>query len=967
MEKKNPRALLKEAERFARQARSGHPKPSEKKPLRSRLPKDKPGPKLNKLGQDLLDQYDGKSLDPIIEEKLGYLRICRSIIKSKVLEARGDPNKFIEYCFDDDVTGEPVKQQDFHREIQNAMTDFSVKDLVAMVARDHGKCVAKGTGIHLADGTIIAVENFSDGDVLALDVDTWRISGAGAKCASNGIRECVEVETRSGRTITVSGNHPFLTGRGYTRADELQIGDRVGVILGRNPDPTACSLDPSEAYAIGMLVGDGGLTNHSVRFSSVEEYTIERMRLWANARGWTVKPIGGTTCDYSVTWIGGKRSGGPSHRLRDLGLMGESSHTKRVPTEIFRCNPSSQRAFLAGYFDADGTANVLGGGSAEFYSVNRDLLRDVQEMLSSYGVAAILSPKRGRYNGSVHMSWRLTIRGDSMAIFARLNLSMSTKAKLLRTVVKNTKGNGFGGGSKLDLVPCEVWKRCVKSSGAELRRRGIRIDVRLGMSKAKVLRLACADDNQSLRAIAEGHVMWDSVTRIEAVGERETFDLCVPGRGNFVAEGFITHNTTQLEANVLFSLGNNPNLRTKIVCESDNRAVERLFSIMQHMRNNDRVKAVFPHLKPAQWGDWTKHKLVVERSRIMRDASVEALGILSTATGGRADKLYADDAVGRRNAIEQPKLRETVKAAWDSDWSNLLEPHGETVWICTPWHIKDCTHKLVANPIYHVIRYPVGNESNPCHALWPEKWTEESLRYRRRKIGEMEFNRGFRLVALSGEYATVRPEWITYWGENEGPDLDKLQIFIAFDVSSGESTDYFAAVVVGVDPETMTIYVLDAWHDKLSFLSRARSVMREGRRWTPNVMGIEKSSMNSLKQYLDEATLLSTLPLRPTLSKRVRLMGITPPLEEGRVIFNPALDPENITDKEKHGDLVGELKDFPLGANDDLVDSFVYAVMLAMTYGGDDDEDMEEGGDVGVDMIGGDNEEADLEDLFNVV
>lgn len=407
--------------------------------------------------------------------------------------------------------------------------------------------------------------------------------------------------------------------------------------------------------------------------------------------------------------------------------------------------------------------------------------------------------------------------------------------------------------------------------------------------------------------------------------------------------------TTQLEGHLLWRLGTNPNLRIKIVCASDSKAVERLFAIIQHIRTNDRVHGVFPHLKPASLGDWTKHKIVVDRDFISRDASIEALGVLSTATGGRADLLAADDVVDRRNALELPKLRSTVKSAWDSDWSNLLEPNGQTIYNATPWHTADLTHKLEKNPAYRVMRRPVGGPGDHFAPLWEEKWNREQLERRRLKIGQLEYDRGFRLIALSGEFVTVQQEWIEYW--EEPPDVDKLQIFSAFDVSSGKASDYFANVVLGLDVDSLRLYVLEAWHDKLTFLHRAKAVQQQTRRWRPSVTGIEEESMKSLTQYLDETTLLNIVAMRPHLAKSMRLMGVTPVLERGQVLFNPSLRPEAIANRDEHGDVVGELTEFPLGANDDLVDAFVYAVQLAQAFGGDDDD----GIDLDFTVLGGDD------------
>ena len=64
--------------------------------------------------------------------------------------------------------------------------------------------------------------------------------------------------------------------------------------------------------------------------------------------------------------------------------------------------------------------------------------------------------------------------------------------------------------------------------------------------------------------------------------------------------------TTQIPVGrALWEIGNDPNLRIKIACQSDRKAVERLFEITDHMERNERVKKVFPHLKPAARGDYT--------------------------------------------------------------------------------------------------------------------------------------------------------------------------------------------------------------------------------------------------------------------------------------------------------------------------------------------------------------------------
>ena len=43
---------------------------------------------------------------------------------------------------------------------------------------------------------------------------------------------------------------------------------------------------------------------------------------------------------------------------------------------------------------------------------------------------------------------------------------------------------------------------------------------------------------------------------------------------------------------------------------------------------------------------------------------------------------------------------------------------------------------------------------------------------------------------------------------------------------------------------------------------------------------------------------------------------------------------------------------FPLDANDDMVDAFVWALMLATTYGASVEDDDDDGVDIGVDLVG---------------
>jgi RHS repeat-associated protein len=91
-----------------------------------------------------------------------------------------------------------------------------------------------GTQVHLCDGTTISIEEVEEGDfVLTKDADTGAIEcRMVANPYANPDRSIIELELEAEdgtlETIDTTDNHPFyVEGRGWTRVDELDIGDRI--------------------------------------------------------------------------------------------------------------------------------------------------------------------------------------------------------------------------------------------------------------------------------------------------------------------------------------------------------------------------------------------------------------------------------------------------------------------------------------------------------------------------------------------------------------------------------------------------------------------------------------------------------------------------------------------------------------------------------------------------------------------
>jgi len=400
--------------------------------------------------------------------------------------------------------------------------------------------------------------------------------------------------------------------------------------------------------------------------------------------------------------------------------------------------------------------------------------------------------------------------------------------------------------------------------------------------------------------------------------------------------------TTQIVGRVIWELGRNPNLRIKIACASDGRAKERLFEIIQNIIYNKRIKEVFPKLRQADVGEWSKHKIIVERQARHRDASVEALGITATATGGRCDLLIADDVVDRRNALSFPALREQIKLAWKADWTNLLEPDSRIWYICTLWHKDDLSHELMKNRAYTTLFYAVPEDFG---ALWKSKWSADLLFKRCQEIGSIEFNRGFRNVAVDLESAIVKPEWIKYVDLKNSAEFimrfNDLIFFTSYDTAgtpSGNARQDFAAeVVAAVDVEKGMIYVIAAEHYRKTVKGQGQRVIKGVKKYQPFRAIVEKASQAAVDEWVMEldplgagAVLETTVPTKQ--SKAEKLMGITPLLESGNVVFDASLDPDGESWNPAKGSVVDELVDFPFARHDDLADAFTICLAAIRSY-----------------------------------
>lgn len=304
----------------------------------------------------------------------------------------------------------------------------------------------------------------------------------------------VRVQTREGRVLVTSGNHPFLTARGWMLAAELTEEDWLATPVHQHSQQSGSPL-PNEAFRLaGYMIGDGCLSNMS--FCKADESVLADVIACAQAVGETPKRF---NSEDRVPTLRFSKTGPVAALLASMGIVGGAAQ-KRVPQIPMSDRQCAQ--IIAGLWSSDGCLDLYKGKKprAIYTSVSERLCRDVQELLQRLGMSSSFNATSVPYNG------------DRREVFTVKIVSRASKHR---------------------------FAKMAKDGRIPLSRSSVSLDEFVA---------SIPDSNQASDASKQPSqndgVWWDRVAKVEQGPEEVLYDLSVPGPHTFVAEGLITHNTT---------------------------------------------------------------------------------------------------------------------------------------------------------------------------------------------------------------------------------------------------------------------------------------------------------------------------------------------------------------------------------------------------------------------------------------
>lgn len=265
-----------------------------------------------------------------------------------------------------------------------------------------GKPLSVDTCVSMGDGSLKRLGDIEVGDSVV--TGKGRVQAV-SQVFEQGVLPTLKITTRNGRNIISALDHPFWTPYGWKEAQNLRVGESLAVPREIVTESSPNDRTTEEFRIAGYIIGDGSVSSGNcnvVCFDPIQGKEIERC---VNDLGFWVR----------ITSKGCYRMGGGIRQwLRERDLYGKNSRTKRVPSWVFRGTKEQISHFLASYFECDGYINKYNPLSTRksgipiyYYSVNKDLLIDVQHLLGLLGIQTTLRMKKGTYNRAEHISWML--------------------------------------------------------------------------------------------------------------------------------------------------------------------------------------------------------------------------------------------------------------------------------------------------------------------------------------------------------------------------------------------------------------------------------------------------------------------------------------------------------------------------------------------------------------------------------
>lgn len=716
-----------------------------------------------------------------------------------------------------------------HKKIFEALQDVvdgKITRLIINIAPRYGKCHCLTDEVFTREG-LKQVKDIKPGDFVYSFRD-GKVALNKVLATEPAYKDTYTMRMRSGRSITASYDHPVLTPFGYTELKDLKIGDRIQALCAEID--TEYEIDDNELLLATLLIFEGKCGDASIAFANIDPKVVEVAKKAVTHFGCEVKQYkGAKPFEY---WITGGYSGGVCQMLIKNGLFGHRAYDKRIPRNWFGLSMRQKYMLIDMMIATDGAIDTR-SGQIVIGLANKELIQDIQHLLSTMGIASTYTYRDNEHAGGV---WVLAIpRQFAQKLYP--HLTFYGKADAAKAIfAKPAK-------SYIDTYPYDIIRK-EKLTG-KTTHGPIRCLSYKNITREKFERLAALYPQLNKYLCDDFYL--DEIVDIEFSGIQELRHLEVENDHNFIANGLVSHNTELvIKSFISWCFALNPRCRFLHLSYSD-ILVNDNSDTVRNIMSEELYKMLFPNSALAsekgsakRWKTKAGGELYAVSTQgqvtgfgagavdeeidkmdggndifVFDDHTNEMLKMIDAKTNIFQGAIMIDDPLKADDAASD-LIRERINQRFENTIRNRVNSRRTPIIIIMQrLHEHDlCGYLQEIEPdTWTILSLPViqiDPETGEECALWPMKHNLEEL-YKLREINPVVFETQYMQNPIPTE-GLMYHEFRTYQNI-ELPSGSKANQRWCYVDTADTGSDYLCAICFINTPEML--YVIDVLYTQL--------------------------------------------------------------------------------------------------------------------------------------------------------
>jgi hypothetical protein len=363
----------------------------------------------------------------------------------------------------------------------------------------------------------------------------------------------------------------------------------------------------------------------------------------------------------------------------------------------------------------------------------------------------------------------------------------------------------------------------------------------------------------------------------------------------------------------------NPGIRVLIVSETGPNAIRFGRRVDKHFESNARFRELFPEILPTEKSVWNTESKSVSHSAFHAngEGTFDYIGVGGALQSRHYERVIEDDLVGKEALKSEIVMQDTI------DYHKLMEgafdgPDRTQIVVGNRWNPFDLNGWIRDNDPGFIIEShsALGGCCDlhpPGTPIFPEEFSVERLERIRRIQGPYLFSHQYLNQPVMEDEVVFQKDWLRFYMPRQESNSGRL--LLTHEVREGvtmkdvpaswlhrtmildpnhagaEGRARHAIVVVGLNPDTDCLYLLDLWAHSMSYDDLMANVYHMAEKWKMNEFWLETvAAQRYLKYHIEyrnkiEKRQLRVRELKSERSKNakwIRIDALAPVFEQGK-------------------------------------------------------------------------------------